>query len=83
VSEREIRCLNCGKKVIDRSNTQQRKFCSKRCQSGYSHRSKQNAINNAQCLYNDGVVCIDHQCENCGWNPAIAKEREEKILHGN
>lgn len=29
------------------------------------------------CTYNEGVGChpSKHHCENCGWNPAVAKER--------
>lgn len=76
---REIKCLNCGKKVIDRSSTQCRKFCSKRCASGFNHRKGYYQANDTPCLYNDGVVCMDHKCDNCGWNPAVAKKREEKI----
>lgn len=47
-----------------------------------------NQDNNA-CPYNDGVVCdtenrygnpVPRNCEACGWNPDIAKERLEQIL---
>lgn len=83
MSEREISCLNCGKKVIDRGVRQNKQFCCKNCQSGYWLRMKKATENETPCIYNDGVVFVDHQCDNCGWNPAVAKEREEKILYGN
>lgn len=33
------------------------------------------------CPQNDWVVCYpwECQCETCGWNPKVAKERLEKI----
>ena len=30
------------------------------------------------CEYNKGVNGSSHTCESCGWNPKIAKERENK-----
>ena len=33
---------------------------------------------NQLCKYNHGVGCDKYeQCAECGWNPAVAKEREE------
>ena len=32
------------------------------------------------CIYNDGVDCETHNCERCGWNPAVEKERKEAIF---
>lgn len=31
------------------------------------------------CVYNDGVSCYTRTvCYNCGWNPNVAKLRDEK-----
>lgn len=34
-----------------------------------------------RCRYNPGIVCEqkDNPCNKCGWNPAVARERSEKI----
>ena len=31
------------------------------------------------CPYNDGVACTKKQCEGCGWNPEVARKRDEKL----
>lgn len=37
-----------------------------------------------KCMYNEGVVCENQSCENCGWHPKVAQARLEKfcIEHG-
>lgn len=27
------------------------------------------------CPHNDAVDCLDHSCDRCGWNPAVAADR--------
>lgn len=34
------------------------------------------------CPLNDGVVCGEHCCERCGWNPVVSEERVRKFLEG-
>ena len=75
---REYTCVVCGEKGIDRSPGQNRKFCSKECQMRYWNR-KRDGYSDECCKYNDGVACTDGKCNNCGWNPAVAKKRSEAL----
>ena len=86
---KEYTCVVCGHKGIDKSPSQNRIFCSKECQRRYYdskqgyrkyYNSKRGYRGGTACKYNEGVACTDHQCENCGWNPAVAKMRAEAIL---
>ena len=75
---REFTCIVCGKKGIDRSNSHDKKFCSKKCsrRNWYlTHLDDQ--PEKQDCKYNEGVSCFDGKCEKCGWNPEVAKRRSE------
>ena len=80
--ERTINCLECGKEAIDRSFLQNKRFCSASCQKKNQYRNtkvyKTPGVEMI-CIYNEGVDCQEHKCGNCGWNPKVAKAREEKI----
>ena len=77
---REFTCIICGEKGIDRSATQNKKFCSRRCQDVYWNWKRYGKTNDNPCLYNDGVSCTCHQCGNCGWNPKVIKKRMRALL---
>ena len=77
---REFTCVVCGTKGIDRSATQNKRFCSRQCQDTYWNWKRYGKNNNNPCLHNEGVACINHNCDNCGWNPKVAKKRMEAIL---
>ena len=34
-----------------------------------------------KCTYNSQVDCNAPACWKCGWNPRVAKERIDKLLH--
>ena len=79
----EKECLYCGKKFI--ADREARKFCSRSCSSGIrgSYVFDEEAglydenTNGFQCQYNPGVICYSMECEQCGWNPEVAKARLE------
>ncbi len=75
---REFTCVVCGTKVIDTSRTQNRMFCSKLCSNRYYEKKRSKPIE-AVCKYNDGVLCANHKCDRCGWNPVVEKARKEKL----
>lgn len=77
---KEFTCLFCGAKGIDNSRTGTRKFCNENCAA--AHWRAEQGIGDDQrerCLFNEGVVCDQHRCSNCGWNPAVAQKRMEAL----
>lgn len=74
---REFICVVCGAKGIDNSHTQKRKYCSKQCSDYYHHKKR---YSDSPCKYNEGVVCVDHKCNRCGWNPDVARKRAEAMV---
>ena len=32
------------------------------------------------CPHNDACKCIEQNCNKCGWNPAVAKQRKDAML---
>jgi hypothetical protein len=75
---REIVCAVCGAKCIDTSYAQNKIYCSKRCANRVKN-SRRAVGAEAVCRYNDGVKCAEHQCDRCGWCPAVEKERKAKL----
>ena len=77
---KQQKCLNCGGVFFaDR----ERKFCSHRCNKTYLQRNYRAGIvtrSPNECLMNEGVICKKRNCENCGWNPKVARKRKEDIL---
>lgn len=80
MSGREIICYNCGEVTIDRTRNARGKFCSKKCYRQYSNRHPAIAkkLENL-CLYNNSVVCNEHNCQSCGWNPKVETDRKEAL----
>lgn len=35
------------------------------------------------CAGNEGIACDKGNCQKCGWNPKVAKERLDKFLNRN
>lgn len=31
------------------------------------------------CDYNEGVICDSEKCYHCGWDPEVAKKRQEEL----
>ena len=77
---KEFKCIVCGAKGIDYGRGHEKKYCSRECAVYYrrTHR-KDFVINGTSCLFNDGVLCEKHECENCGWNPKVEKKRKEAL----
>ena len=34
------------------------------------------------CPHNEGCMCTQKQCNTCGWHPAVAKSRMERLMRG-
>lgn len=78
---KEFICVVCGEKGIDSSSGRNRKFCSKQCADTYWNRMRRGGYKGYQaCKYNGGISCIVEDCENCGWNPAVAEKRKEALV---
>ena len=79
---REFTCIVCGATGIDRSHTQNKQFCCKTCADAYWRVNHGIGNDNwERCQFNEGVVCSNHKCSKCGWNPEVAKKRME-VAHG-
>lgn len=74
-------CQFCGNKF--KSFRDRKKFCSMDCYNKHRETLVAQGINAWQqtlCRYNEGVACEDHQCDNCGWNPAVVQKRSEAMV---
>lgn len=68
-------CLCCG--TVFQSD-RFRKYCSNRCNQRYWQRNRRAGVVaplQHECVMNEGVVCTEHSCDTCGWNPKIARKR--------
>ena len=81
--EKLVVCKLCGKEFL---NTKSNKiYCSRICANIASNRAKRARIKEkiseagTDCPYNDAVHCRERKCNACGWNPAVAQVRAEKI----
>lgn len=76
-----IICAYCGEPFAGRVNA---RFCSKACYNkSLEARSpgQQESKDPDICQYNDGVLCYPAgECKQCGWNPAVAQSRLNRIL---
>ena len=78
---REFTCIVCGKKSIDKSPSQSKIYCSRKCIAKHWYEAHKDDHSEKQvCKYNEGVDCFDGKCESCGWNPEVAKKRTEAFL---
>ena len=72
---RVITCVVCGKKDIDRSMAQNKKYCSEAC----FQKARYSKGVDMDCKFNKGVGCLVQNCESCGWNPKVEKIRKARI----
>ena len=82
---REFNCIVCGAKDIDRSRTRTKKFCSESCARLHFSRSKGIGFTYNQapsCMFNDALICKNHKCGSCGWNPRVEQKRKEAMAYG-
>ena len=78
---REFTCEFCGKRGVDNSPSQNKRFCNIDCNRRYWTRAGRGGVKGYQpCQYNEGVTCFAPKCESCGWNPAVAKKRKEALV---
>lgn len=75
-------CANCGSSF--ESTFKGAKFCGRSCSSQYTrkHIKEKSEMKTRviQCPNNEGVSCYADYCWKCGWNPAVAQRRLDKLL---
>lgn len=68
-------CKRCG--TLFNSIRATHEYCSKICSANdYYHRrlaNEQPIPEEFRCPNNDAVICGEHKCGSCGWNPMVAK----------
>ena len=80
MADKYIICYNCGEVSIDRSRNARGKFCSKKCYQEYSNKLRGAALDEKmRCIYNSYVVCVEHNCQSCGWNPEVETKRKAAL----
>lgn len=72
---REFICAVCGTKAIDNSAGQTKKYCCQACANKARYGKRYNT-EETECKFNSGVSCVQQQCDCCGWNPKVEKERK-------
>ena len=83
----EFVCEVCGKTRKAHSSNRVGRYCSRECYFTAVKRveaPKKEVKPRApvgECVFQpESVVCGDRKCENCGWNPVVAKARLDKFL---
>ena len=57
--------------------------CSERCTMVRRAEKQRVEYQNLEpCPLNDGVVCGEHCCDRCGWNPVVSEERVRRFREG-
>ena len=84
MNDREVTCVYCGAKIIDRSTNHTRKYCSNYCMQAQWRRNHGVGVNpkTPSCIHNREVQCVDHKCGRCGWNPKVEQKRKEAMGYG-
>lgn len=81
------RCEYCGQELV----YTQKRYCSQTCAARHrrgvklvdvdmGHAWVELADRRWRCRYQETVSCVDRDCENCGWNPSVAKARSKRIM---
>lgn len=73
------RCLHCGKEIAEGRLAS---YCDKACKDAAYYRRyhpKMTLTKECLCYYNDEVLCVQKECEKCGWNPVVEKRRKEAL----
>lgn len=80
-----VTCEGCGK--VFTSSIKNARFCGRACANRnyetkkYKGRAKVDKSKYPRCPNNKWVACHDQtNCANCGWNPAVAQRRKDKLL---
>ena len=74
------KCLYCGKEIAEGRDAN---YCNSSCSNAAyyrRHRPKMTLSQECLCYYNDEVLCIQKECEQCGWNPVVEKQRKEALV---
>ena len=80
----EIKCVICGKKMVDRSTNHAKLYCSTAC-NHLAYRIRSGMVAKApafSCIHNKYVECQIHKCSTCGWNPEVEQKRKEAFAYG-
>lgn len=78
-------CQLCGQEFV--RTRPGKKYCSRRCTQSAADRASRDRKkleileNGTDCPYNKGVVCTDHKCDSCGWNPNVEKQRMARFKY--
>lgn len=87
----EYTCKNCGKVKYARFPSYARDFCSTSCATEYNWKQRKMMEeydvdiywerNHGRwvCPYANDVSCTVRNCNRCGWNPEVARERWRSI----
>lgn len=82
MEDREIICIVCGKKIVDRRIYRNRKYCSETC--AYHGYRKMHGIGREittpSCIHNQAIACESHRCSRCGWNPEVEQKRKAAMV---
>ena len=84
----EFICEYCGKTVITENMWEGRKFCDRACAAKGRNKPKQIYFGEVlprnptgECVFQpESIECHRMNCDNCGWNPEVAKARLDKIM---
>lgn len=77
-------CVGCGKEFeLTRPN---KIFCCRVCAKRFNaraHKAKDKLKRTEKliCPHNEGVACTNKECDSCGWNPSVAKQRKEAMRY--
>lgn len=76
---REYVCEHCGRVFLSRSKDA--KYCTRMCfinerfKGPRKTKPKKEVCADKTCPYNLYVCCDKQKCDQCGWNPKVAKAR--------
>ena len=80
----EYTCAYCGKVVQVKFPSQVQNFCSKSCAASYGNELRGGSPKNnytGECIFQpESIECHRMDCNDCGWNPEVAKERLAAIM---
>lgn len=82
----EYTCAGCGKVLHAEKQWMVKKYCSQECVHKYGEHSRKGTMNFenvGECIYQpESIICNNHDCIDCGWNPVVAKARLNEIKRG-
>lgn len=72
-------CTICG--TAFKKKRSDMKYCSRRCakiSANRAIRARERGVIlecGTDCTYNGALICKEHKCDTCGWNPEVARRR--------